>query len=93
MNKHKVVGFILISLSAYYIYHYARLWYLYEFTDILWFMMLLTWEIIMNLIIGLIGMFIGIKVFKHSMTIFRGTSISIALMILSQIITFLIVHR
>lgn len=85
MPKDKIVGTILILVNVYYVYHYARLWYLYEYTDIL-FMMLPTWEIIMNLIIGLIGIHLGFKVFNKSLSILKGILMSIGLMTICQII-------
>ena len=91
MTKQRIAGSIVIILNIYYVYHYAELWYLYEYTDILWFMMLLTWEIIMNLIVGVAAIFLGLKVFNHSFSIVKGASISLLLMMQSQLIT-LMVH-
>lgn len=86
MSKHKVVGFIVIALSTYYIYHFSRLWYLYEFTDILFFMMLPTWEIVLNIIIGIIGVFLGVKIYRQSISIMRGVSTTLGLMLSGRII-------
>jgi len=86
MTKNKIIGFLIIGLSIYYLYHFANLFYLYEFTDINFFTMLPNWEIVLNLIIGSIGVITGVKVYKNKITIVKGLSIFVALVLMSELI-------
>jgi len=77
-------------LSLYYIYHYSNLWYLYEFTDIHFFVMLPTWTLLMNLFVGILSVLMSMKIYKQSISIVKGISITLTLMAIGQIINFII---
>jgi|GEM_PF-6188085 len=90
MTKNKVAAALLIFLNCCYIFFYLRLWYQYEFTNILFMVMLPTWKIILNLIVGIAGIFMGIKVFESTISIIKGFSISLALILFSELLSFII---
>lgn len=79
-------------LSLYFIYHFSRLFYLYECTDRLFAMMIPYWALAMNLIIEILSLFISIKVYKQSISIVKGISITFALMAAGQIIILLAIN-
>lgn len=77
---------MLILLNCYYCYHYLNIWYGYQFTDIQYFFVMPMWEIVMNLIVGLIGIVLGNMVWQESMSIVKGLSGSGVLILISQIV-------
>ena len=86
MTKFRISGLLLIMVNIFYIYHYSNIWYQHTFIDIDWYIFYPNWEITMNITIGMIGIYLGYKVFKQSLSIIRGASINIVLMILGQLI-------
>jgi len=61
----KLLGVLLIFIGMVFIYQSINLFYGYNFTDKLYFMMLSNWELALYFIGGLAGVFGGIKLIRH----------------------------
>jgi len=88
IDKKKLVprihGIIQIVISIVFIYFHAGLFYGYNFTNILYLVMIPNWILILNMLLGIIGIFIGVKTYKGTLKIWKGYAWLIAILILGS---------
>lgn len=68
-RKNLIFGLIIIVVNLYWIWDNLYLLYQYRFTGILWLFMYPDWVLILNAILGLIGILIGINLVRQRMKI------------------------
>ena len=91
MNKNSIInGIIQILLSLYWIWHYGILLYYYNYTDILFAFMYPSWTLILFILMGLLGIFIGVSVCIGKKKIKTGYLQIFGLLILGIIIDLIV---
>ncbi len=80
-----ISGMIMIFFNLYWIWFSMHLWYLYNYTDILFLFMYPDWVLYFNSGLGLIGILIGIGIVKVKIKIKLGILIDIAFIILGNL--------
>lgn len=83
----QIVGFMIIILNILWTGYWIWLFYGYHFTSILWFFMYPDWILILNILIGLIGIYLGYRLVKNRISILMALIIDIPIFILGLIIT------
>lgn len=63
LQKTTVHAFIQIFISLYWVYLYAKLWYLYRFSSMIFVFMYPTRELSLFILMGLIGGYLGLLVY------------------------------
>lgn len=77
-----IIGSFIILISLLWIYFFAHLLYAYQFNkEILWLFMYPNWVLIVNIIIGIIGIIIGILLIKNKLSIRKSSLIVIIILI------------
>lgn len=64
-----VIGLIIVAINLYWIWDNLYLMYQYSFTGVLWLFMYPDWVLGLNAILGLIGIYLGIKLIRQRMKI------------------------
>lgn len=82
-TKNKIIGIIILIVNVIWTGHWIWVFYGYHFTNILWFYMYPDWILILNMIIGLIGIAIGIQLIKDKIVIKKAIVIGIPILILA----------
>jgi hypothetical protein len=67
-----VIGIIIIIINIYWGFLNVRLFYLYNFTEIVFAFTTPNWVLILNIISGIIGIIIGINVFRNKWSVKKG---------------------
>ena len=75
----------MILFNLYWIWNSMHLWYLYHYTDILFFIMYPDWVLYLNAGLGLIGVLIGLGIIKFKIKIKLGILIDIGILILGSL--------
>ncbi len=86
IDKHLITGLIIILINAYWIWDNLYLLYQYNYSGLLWMFMYREWTLILNSVLGLLGIFIGIRLILHKLTLIKGIVSSILLIILGELI-------
>jgi len=89
-RKNLIVGLIIIAVNLYWIWDNLFLMYQYPFTGILWLFMYPDWVLILNAILGLLGILIGINLVRQRMKIKYAILINGLLLIFGALIKLLI---
>jgi len=77
--KAKIAGIIIVLINLFWLLHHLRYLYLYQNPDIFWFAMYPTWYLLLNTLLGFIGIVIGIIVYQRRIKISIGILITLAL--------------
>lgn len=85
-----IVGIVFISISLFWIWEQIHLWYLYHHSNILFYYIIPNWVLLLNLIVGAGGVYIGTRIIQHSIQIKRGILIGIILIAISLLSNFLV---
>jgi len=85
-RKNLIVGLIIIAVNLYWIWDNLFLMYQYRFTGILWLFMYPDWVLILNAILGLLGILIGINLVRQRMKIKYAILINGLLLIFGALI-------
>lgn len=85
-RKNLIVGLIIIAVNLYWIWDNLFLMYQYPFTGILWLFMYPDWVLILNAILGLLGILIGINLVRQRMKIKYAILINGLLLIFGALI-------
>jgi hypothetical protein len=88
-TKNKIIGIILLIVNLTWTGHWIWLFYGYYFTGILWLYMIPDWMLILNMIIGLIGIFIGIKLINKKIKIKSALIINLPLLFFGFFISYI----
>jgi uncharacterized membrane protein YsdA (DUF1294 family) len=91
IDKHFKIGLTIILIDTYWIWDNLYLLYQYNYTGILWLFMYPEWTLILNSILGILGMIIGIGLIRHKLKIKKGIISTVLLIILGKLIQFLTV--
>ncbi|TKG89834.1 hypothetical protein EYV94_24760 [Puteibacter caeruleilacunae] len=86
-NLHRIIGVMIIILNLAWTEHWIRRFYFYHYTNILWYFMYPDWVLILNTIIGLIGVYIGIRLTKGQLSVSKALTIDIAMLVTGLIIS------
>lgn len=86
MKRNSVVGVIIIVLAMLWIIHYSYKVYLYHFTDLLFFTMLPNYVLTINIILGFLMIFFGIKTIKGNFKLNKAIIISILAIVFGAIL-------
>lgn len=73
-------------LNSYWVWHHVRLFYLYHYTDVLFGFMIPDWALALYVFLGLIGIYLGIRILKNTLTIKKGLIINLSIFTLSILI-------
>ena len=63
-KRNKIIGLIAICINALLVFAPLRLLYLYNFTNLLFLVMYPTWVLLINALLGIIGIYISILLCK-----------------------------
>ena len=77
----RINGIIQIVISVVFIYFHAELFYGYNYSGKLYLFMIPNWILILNMLLGIIGIFIGVKTYKGTLTTWKGYLWLIAILI------------
>jgi hypothetical protein len=87
-NKAKLtMGLVLAVINILWTAHWIWLFYAYHFTSILWLFMYPDWVLILNISIGLIGVYIGYRLIKSKMSVLTALITDIPILILGLIVS------
>ena len=71
INWNLIIGLFVIIFNTYLIFDSLYLIYLYHFTSILFMFMYPDWVLVLNAILGLLGIFIGWKILNRKLRIIK----------------------
>ena len=80
----RIHGIIQIVISIVFIYFHAELFYGYHFSGNLYLFMIPNWILVLNILLGIIGIFIGVKTYKGTLKIWQGYLLLITILILGS---------
>ena len=86
MNWNKILGSLIVLGNLYWVWINLRLFYMYNFTEILFALKIPNWALFLYVIFGLIGIYIGVKVFKATWSIKKGLSVDLPIIIIGILI-------
>ena len=72
----------MIIFNLYWIWDAMHLWYLYRYTDFLFYYMYPDWVLYFNFVLGLVGSWIGMRIIKRKIKIKTGLFTDVAILIL-----------
>ena len=58
--RSKINGFIQITIGLFWLLHYVRLWYLYNYTDVLFNFMYPNWILVLFSFLSISGIIVGV---------------------------------
>ncbi len=68
-KKNLIIGWIIVAINLYWIWDNLFLMYQYRYSGVLWLFMYPDWVLILNAVLGLIGIYIGINLIRQRMKI------------------------
>ena len=77
INWNLITGLIITLINLYWIWYSLRLLYLYHYSNILFLIMIPDWLLILNSILGLVGIFIGLSIIRQKIMIKKGILIDL----------------
>jgi hypothetical protein len=87
-SKNKIVGVIILIINIIWTGDWILLFYAYHFTGRLWLFMYPDWILVLNIIFGLIGITIGIRLVKGKIFIKKALLIEMPKFIVVLLILF-----
>ncbi len=87
-SKNKIVGVIILIINIIWTGDWIWLFYAYHFTGRLWLFMYPDWILVLNIIFGLIGITIGIRLVKGKILIKKALLIEMPKFIVGLLILF-----
>ncbi len=88
-NKSKqIVGLLIVIINTLWTVHWSLLLLAYHFTSILWLYMLPDWLLILNILIGLWGGYIGYRLIKSKISILIALTMDIFILIMGLIVLY-----
>jgi len=91
-NKYIIHGIAQIGFSAFWLWHFGKLFYLYHFTEFVFFFMYPDWLLSIYTLLSIIGIFIGYFVCLRKIKLKSGYFIILGLLILGFILDSLILQ-
>jgi len=76
-SKYKIIGILILIINIIWTVDWIWLFYGYHFTGILWMYMYPDWILILNIVFGMIGIIIGMRLLKESFKIKNALLIEI----------------
>ena len=86
-----VIGIIIIITNIYWSFLNTRLFYLYNFTEIVFAFTTPNWVLILNIVFGIIGIGIGVHVLRNKWSIKKGGLYAFLLILIGFLLDQLIV--
>lgn len=83
----QIIGFVFLGLNILWTGHWFWLFYAYHFTSILWFYMYPAWVLILNILIGLIGIYLGYRLIKDKISIINSLIIDVPILALGMFVS------
>lgn len=68
-KKNLIIGWIIVAINLYWIWDNLFLMYQYRYSGVLWMFMYPDWVLILNAVLGLLGIYIGINLIRQRMKI------------------------
>jgi len=68
-KRNLIIGWIIVAINLYWIWDNLFLMYQYRYSGVLWMFMYPDWVLILNAVLGLIGIYIGINLIRQRMKI------------------------
>lgn len=62
-----MIGWIIVAINLYWIWDNLFLMYQYSYAGVLWMFMYPDWVLILNAVLGLIGIYIGVNLIRQRM--------------------------
>lgn len=81
-----IIGWIIVAINLYWIWDNLFLMYRYRYTGVLWMFMYPDWVLVLNAILGLIGIYIGTRLIRQRMKIKYAILINALLFIFGGLI-------
>jgi len=88
-QKEIIIGWILIGINSIWLINNLYWLYMYNFTGILWLFMIPNWILLLNAILSSIGIYLGNRVRRNSLSIFLGILFCICLILVGMSIQYL----
>jgi hypothetical protein len=88
LKTYKLLGFLMLFINGYYLFHFIVLFYKYFFTDILFFYMYPTWILILNIFIGITGVIISFKLIQNQIRIRKALLLDILVLLPGFLISY-----
>lgn len=88
--KSLTIGLIIIAINSYWIWHNLRLKYLYSFLSLSFFIMVPDWLLFINVILGIIGIYIGFETSRKNLSIKKGVLLNLFIWFLSAMLNFFV---
>lgn len=82
-----IIGLIIAVVNVLWAAYWFRLFIAYHFTNILWFYMYPDWILVLNILIGFIGIYIGYNLIKSKLPLVVALFIDITILTLGLIIS------
>jgi hypothetical protein len=87
-NKAKlIIGLLIAAINILWTAHWIWFFYAYHFTSILWLFMYPDWILILNISIGLIGVYVGYSLIKSKMSVLTALITDIPILIMGLIVS------
>lgn len=96
MNKSKkkninlIAGLIIVLLNLFWVWRNLYLLYMYNYSGRLWMIMFPEWTLLLNSVLGLLGITIGLRLTLNKLTIKKGLISSIFLIIIGELIQLIV---
>jgi len=68
-KRNLIIGWIIVAINLYWIWDNLFLMYQYRYSGVLWMFMYPDWVLVLNAVLGLIGVYIGINLIRQRMKI------------------------
>ncbi|WP_323755304.1 hypothetical protein [Roseivirga sp.] len=82
----KIIGTLLLVINIYWLYLFADLYYLYHFTNARFPYMIPDYVLFIHIVISIIGIYLGTKVFLKKLPPFRWAAIDILLIAMGLVL-------
>ena len=89
-NRNRVIGILILIFIIIWTWKWIWFYYAYHFTSILWLYMHPDWVILLNILIGVIGFYLGVSLIINRISIKKAIIIVLSLIVFGWIISSLI---
>jgi hypothetical protein len=88
MNKlaSKINGAIQILISFVFVFFHCELFYGYNFTNNLYLVMIPNWIIVVNILLGIVGIHTGLWIYRNKLKIWKGYVLQITILIFGSLL-------
>jgi hypothetical protein len=90
MKGNEIAGITIVLLNLWWTSNWVWLFYAYDFSSILFYYMHPDWVLLLDIVIGFIGVLIGYIVFMYRLSVFKAIVLDSLLLILGISVSFFI---